>query len=49
MWNRGRWLTEHDLSRDHRSPVHPRLNYEQLLEMPLRLVNLLAKHYAGTD
>jgi len=36
-------LTENDLSRDYRSPVDPRLNYEQSLEMALRLAKLLAK------
>jgi 3-deoxy-7-phosphoheptulonate synthase len=37
-------LTEADLSRDYRSPVDPRLNYEQSLEMALRLAQLLGKH-----
>lgn len=36
-------LTESDLARDYRSPVDPRLNYEQSLEMALRLARLLAK------
>ena len=36
-------LTEADLARDYRSPVDPRLNYEQSLEMALRLAKLLAK------
>jgi 3-deoxy-7-phosphoheptulonate synthase len=36
-------LTEADLSRDYRSPVDPRLNYEQSLEMALRLSTLLSK------
>ena len=39
-------LTEDDLSRDYRSPVDPRLNYEQSLEMALRLAKLLAKQNA---
>lgn len=39
-------LTESDLSRDYRSPVDPRLNYEQSLEMALRLAKLLAKQNA---
>jgi 3-deoxy-7-phosphoheptulonate synthase len=34
-------LTEADLARDYRSPVDPRLNYEQSLEMALRLAKLL--------
>ncbi len=34
-------LTEADLARDYRSPVDPRLNYEQSLEMALRLARLL--------
>jgi 3-deoxy-7-phosphoheptulonate synthase len=34
-------LTEADLVRDYRSPVDPRLNYEQSLEMALRLAKLL--------
>ena len=34
-------LTEADLGRDYRSPVDPRLNYEQSLEMALRLAKLL--------
>jgi 3-deoxy-7-phosphoheptulonate synthase len=36
-------LTEADLSRDYRSPVDPRLNYEQSLEMALRLAQLLSR------
>ena len=36
-------LTEADLGRDYRSPVDPRLNYEQSLEMALRLAKLLAR------
>jgi len=36
-------LTEADLARDYRSPVDPRLNYEQSHEMALRLAKLLAK------
>jgi 3-deoxy-7-phosphoheptulonate synthase len=39
-------LTEDDLARDYRSPVDPRLNYEQSLEMALRLAELLAKQSA---
>ena len=39
-------LTEDDLSRNYRSPVDPRLNYEQSLEMALRLAKLLAKQNA---
>jgi 3-deoxy-7-phosphoheptulonate synthase len=39
-------LTEGDLSRDYRSAVDPRLNYEQSLEMALRLAKLLAKQNA---
>lgn len=39
-------LIEGDLSRDYRSPVDPRLNYEQSLEMALRLAKLLAKQNA---
>jgi 3-deoxy-7-phosphoheptulonate synthase len=35
-------LTEADLLRDYRSPVDPRLNYEQSLEMALELAKLLA-------
>lgn len=34
-------LTEADLTRDYRSRVDPRLNYEQSLEMALRLARLL--------
>jgi len=34
-------LTEADLTRDYRSPVDPRLNYEQSLEMALRLAKLI--------
>ena len=36
-------LTEADLARGYRSPVDPRLNYEQSLEMALRLAKLLGK------
>jgi 3-deoxy-7-phosphoheptulonate synthase len=36
-------LTEADLTRDYRSRVDPRLNYEQSLEMALRLARLLDK------
>lgn len=36
-------LTEADLPRNYRSPVDPRLNYEQSLEMALRLAKLLAR------
>ena len=39
-------LTENDLTRDYRSPVDPRLNYEQSLEMALRLAKLLANQSA---
>jgi 3-deoxy-7-phosphoheptulonate synthase len=39
-------LTEKDLTRDYRSPVDPRLNYEQSLEMALRLAKLLANRNA---
>lgn len=35
-------LTEADLTRDYRSRVDPRLNYEQSLEMALRLARLLS-------
>jgi len=35
-------LTDADLARDYRSPVDPRLNYEQSLEMALRLAKLLS-------
>jgi 3-deoxy-7-phosphoheptulonate synthase len=43
-------LTEDDLSRNYRSPVDPRLNYEQSLGMALRLAKLLAKYiHAHTD
>jgi len=35
-------LTDADLTRDYRSPVDPRLNYEQSLEMALRLAKLLS-------
>ncbi len=34
-------LSEADLTRDYRSPVDPRLNYEQSLEMALHLARLL--------
>lgn len=36
-------LTEADLSRDYRSSVDPRLNYEQALEMALSLARLMRK------
>ncbi len=36
-------LTEADLTRDYRSRVDPRLNYEQSLEMALRLAQLLGR------
>jgi 3-deoxy-7-phosphoheptulonate synthase len=36
-------LTEADLTRAYRSPVDPRLNYEQSLEMALRLARLLRR------
>lgn len=36
-------LTEADLTRDYRSRVDPRMNYEQSLEMALRLARLLGK------
>ena len=36
-------LTEADLARNYRSPVDPRLNYEQSLEMALRLARLLSR------
>jgi 3-deoxy-7-phosphoheptulonate synthase len=36
-------VTEADLGRDYRSPVDPRLNYEQALEMALRLARLMAR------
>jgi len=36
-------LTEADLTRDYRSRVDPRLNYEQSLEMALRLAKLLSR------
>jgi 3-deoxy-7-phosphoheptulonate synthase len=39
-------LTEADLGRDYRSLVDPRLNYEQSLEMSLRLAKLLAPEAA---
>ena len=34
-------VTEADLARDYRTPVDPRLNYEQALEMALRLARLM--------
>jgi len=39
-------LSEADLCRDYRSPVDPRLNYEQSLEMALRLAQLLSNQNA---
>jgi 3-deoxy-7-phosphoheptulonate synthase len=36
-------LTEADLTRAYRSPVDPRLNYEQSLEMALHLARLLQR------
>ncbi len=40
-------LTEADLTRDYRSRVDPRLNYEQSLEMALHLAHLLGKQPKG--
>ena len=36
-------ITEADLTRDYRSQVDPRLNYEQAMELALRLAGLMAK------
>jgi 3-deoxy-7-phosphoheptulonate synthase len=36
-------VTESDLARDYRSQTDPRLNYEQAMEMALRLAHLMAK------
>lgn len=36
-------VTEADLARAYRSPVDPRLNYEQALEMALLLARLMAQ------
>jgi 3-deoxy-7-phosphoheptulonate synthase len=35
-------VTEEDLARDYRTTLDPRLNYEQSMEMALRLAGLLA-------
>jgi 3-deoxy-7-phosphoheptulonate synthase len=35
-------VTEDDLARDYRTTLDPRLNYEQAMEMALRLARLLA-------
>jgi 3-deoxy-7-phosphoheptulonate synthase len=35
-------VTEEDLARDYRTTLDPRLNYEQAMEMALRLARLLA-------
>jgi len=37
-------LTEADLSRDYRTSLDPRLNYEQAMEMALMLANLMARN-----
>jgi 3-deoxy-7-phosphoheptulonate synthase len=37
-----RGLSDADLARDYRSPVDPRLNYEQALELAMRLAGRLA-------
>jgi 3-deoxy-7-phosphoheptulonate synthase len=39
-------VTEADLARDYRSPVDPRLNYEQSMEMALLLGRLMAQNLA---
>ena len=36
-------MTEADLSRDYRTTLDPRLNYEQAMEMALLLARLLAQ------
>ena len=36
-------VTESDLSRDYRSTLDPRLNYEQAMEMALLLARLMAQ------
>jgi len=36
-------VTEADLSRDYRTQLDPRLNYEQAMEMALLLARLLAQ------
>ena len=36
-------VTEADLARDYRSQVDPRLNYEQAMEMALRLSKLMGR------
>jgi 3-deoxy-7-phosphoheptulonate synthase len=37
-------VTEEDLQRDYRTPLDPRLNYEQAMEMALRLARLMAQN-----
>ncbi|MEI7730342.1 MAG: 3-deoxy-7-phosphoheptulonate synthase class II [Verrucomicrobiota bacterium] len=37
-------ITESDLTRDYRSPVDPRLNYEQAMEMAFLLARLMAQN-----
>jgi 3-deoxy-7-phosphoheptulonate synthase len=39
-------VTEADLSRDYRTQLDPRLNYEQAMEMALLLARLMAQHAA---
>ena len=36
-------MTEADLSRDYRTPLDPRLNYEQAMELALLLAHLMAQ------
>jgi 3-deoxy-7-phosphoheptulonate synthase len=41
-------VTEADLTRDYRTALDPRLNYEQALEMALRLARLMAQNANGS-
>jgi 3-deoxy-7-phosphoheptulonate synthase len=41
-------VTEADLSRDYRTTLNPRLNYEQAMEMALRLAGLMAQNKEGS-
>jgi 3-deoxy-7-phosphoheptulonate synthase len=37
-------VTESDLSRDYRTQLDPRLNYEQAMEMALKLARLMERN-----